>query len=187
MDALSQLPDLVLRIIAATLPQKITTRFDLEDALIQEIQIGYNSNPFTQKLVCAAPGMQNVHQENGFWFINKQLVMPDHTSLHEALFRLAHNNLGHFGTAKTYSSLRNSFYWLNMCRDLEEGYIPYLGVRSVNGISLTRQSPLVPYIPCQSPMVDSIQLLWTLSVPCPKMANLTPSSPLQIALDQTFT
>ena len=38
--------------------------------------------------------------------------------------RLAHNCLGHFGTQKTYETLRLSFYWPNMRRDLETAYIP---------------------------------------------------------------
>ena len=40
-DTLLQLPDSPLTIIAAMLPQKIATRFELEDALIDEICEGY--------------------------------------------------------------------------------------------------------------------------------------------------
>ena len=54
--------------------------------------------------------MPNVHQENGFWFIDNHLVVPDCTNLQEALFHLAHGNLEHFGTSKTYATLRDSFY-----------------------------------------------------------------------------
>ena len=68
-DALSRLPDSPLTIIAATLPQRIATRFELEDTLIDEIREGYISDPFTQKLTRAAPGMPEVRQENGFWFV----------------------------------------------------------------------------------------------------------------------
>jgi hypothetical protein len=68
--------------------------------------------------------MPNVRQHNGFWFVNDHLVIPNRTRVHEALFRLAHDNLGHFGVPKTYATLRESFYWPGMKRDLEEGYIP---------------------------------------------------------------
>jgi hypothetical protein len=44
--------------------------------------------------------------------------------VHELLFHLAHDILGHFGFAKTYGSLRESFYWPNMRHDLEQAYIP---------------------------------------------------------------
>jgi hypothetical protein len=40
------------------------------------------------------------------------------------LFALAHDVLGHFGFDKMYGSLRNTYYWPNMWRDLEQGYVP---------------------------------------------------------------
>lgn len=36
---------------------------------------------------------------------------------------LAHDSLGHFGFHKTYGSLRTAYYWPNMRRDLEQGYV----------------------------------------------------------------
>lgn len=36
---------------------------------------------------------------------------------------LAHDLLGHFGFHKTYRSLRTAYYWPNMRRDLEQGYV----------------------------------------------------------------
>lgn len=119
-DALSRLPDPPLSVIAATLPCKVSSRFELEDALIQEIQDGYDTDLFTQKLCHAAPGMPHVKHENGFWFIHDRLVIPERPNLRETLFHLVHDNLGHFSSTKTYGTLRESFYWPNMCRDLEE-------------------------------------------------------------------
>ena len=52
------------------------------------------------------------------------LVIPHTGSLWEDLFCLAHDNLGHFGFEKSYNALRHEYYWLNMCKDLSEGYIP---------------------------------------------------------------
>ena len=34
-----------------------------------------------------------------------------------------HDTLGHFGFDKTYGSLRSAYYWPNMRRDLEKGYV----------------------------------------------------------------
>lgn len=42
----------------------------------------------------------------------------------ELLYSLAYDALGHFGFDKSYAALRGSYYWPNMCRDLEEAYIP---------------------------------------------------------------
>lgn len=44
--------------------------------------------------------------------------------MRESIFRLAHDSLGHFGATKSYEALRDSFYWPNMRRDLEQAYIP---------------------------------------------------------------
>ena len=95
VDALSRLPDSTLSVIAATLTRLqmkwITTRFELEDALLEEIKAGYTEDPFTDRLRCAAPGMENVREENGFWFVNNHLVIPNRVGISEALFQLAHN------------------------------------------------------------------------------------------------
>lgn len=42
----------------------------------------------------------------------------------EYIFQMAHDNLGHFGFAKTYELIRHSYFWPHMRKDLEEGYIP---------------------------------------------------------------
>ena len=157
-DALSRLPDQTCAVIAATFPHRISTRFELEDALIQEICDGYESDQFTQKLTRAAPGMPNVHQENGFWFIDNRLVVPDRTNLCEALFHLAHDNLGHFGTSKMYATLQDSFYWPKMCRDLDKGYIP--GCTDCQRNKSQTKKPLGPLHPLPIPdgRCDSIAM-----------------------------
>lgn len=127
-DALSRLPDTnivtVASIVTNNTQRSIHTRFELEDALLAEIKAGYKSDPFAIKLVEAAPGMPNVTNKQGFWFIDERLYVPNGTQTREVLFRLAHDKLGHFGTAKTYHTLRDSFYWPGMRRSLENAYIP---------------------------------------------------------------
>ena len=127
-DALSRLPDPPLRIVAATMSttctHKIRSRFDLEDALLEDIKRGYETDPFSKKLTSAATGMTNIQQTNGFWFVDDRLLIPNAHGILETLFRLAHDNLGHFGTQKTYETLHASYFWPNMRRDLETAYIP---------------------------------------------------------------
>lgn len=53
-----------------------------------------------------------------------RLVIPRDNNVREAIFCLAHDSLGHFGATKSYDVLRDSFYWPNMRRDLEQAYIP---------------------------------------------------------------
>ena len=61
-DALSQLPDTgitaVSTIFANTQHQKICLRFDLEDAILDEIKQGYTTDPFIAKLTSAATGLK---------------------------------------------------------------------------------------------------------------------------------
>jgi hypothetical protein len=161
-DALSRLPDGALTVIASTLTKskarRITTRFELEDALLEEIKAGYSEDPFVDKLTCAAPGMENVKQENGFWFVDDRLIIPNRAGVREALFRLAHDNLGHFGSPKTYKALRDSFYWPKMRRDLEEGYIPGCADCQRNKARTTRPfGPLHP-LPIPDARCDSVAI-----------------------------
>ena len=127
-DALSRLPDPPLRTIAAmmsaTRPQKVRSRFELEDAILEDIKQGYDSDSFTEKLTNAAAGMTNIQHKNGFWFVDNRLVIPNAPRVRETLFRLAHDRLGHFGTQKTYETLRSAFYWPNMRKDLKMAYVP---------------------------------------------------------------
>ena len=117
-DTLSRLPDpaltVVASILATTCGKSIRTHFDLEDAILDEIKSGYANDSFTQKHGKASAGMTNIRMENGFWFINDRLVVPNSNNIRETLFRLAHDNLGHFGLPKTYGSLRDAYYWPNM-------------------------------------------------------------------------
>jgi hypothetical protein len=79
-DALSRLPDTetttIASIFAQTRGHKIRTRFELEDAILDEVKQGYALDPFTEKLTSASSGIQNVTNKNSFWFIDKHLVIP---------------------------------------------------------------------------------------------------------------
>jgi len=66
----------------------------------------------------------NISLKHGLLFIGHQLIIPKYKNLREQLFQLVHDNLGHFGAEKSYTNLRDDFYWPKMRRDLAQGYVP---------------------------------------------------------------
>ena len=70
------------------------------------------------------PGSSVVSNQDRFWFIGKCLVIPSIPHIWEALFYLAHDTLSHFGADRLYTSLRDSYYWPNMWKHLDEAYVP---------------------------------------------------------------
>ena len=50
-------------------------------------------------------------------------MVSDDPGLHKQLFSVAHDTLGHFGSDKTYTSLRKSFHWPNLWQDLKSAYL----------------------------------------------------------------
>jgi hypothetical protein len=72
-------------------------------------------------LINSLPGLE---LQNGLLYLNNRLVIPRAAHLRETIFCLAHDDLGHFGLDKSYAAIRESYYWPNMRRDLEDSYIP---------------------------------------------------------------
>ena len=149
VDALSRLPDPPLHVVASimstTQMHKIWSCFELEDALLQDIKSGYETNMFTEKLTSAAGGMPNIQMQNGFWFVDDHLFVPKAHGLWEMLHQLAHDHLRHFGAQKTYKTLCASYYWEKTSRQHTS-----LHAWTVSAISPTPQSPLGHCIHYQS-------------------------------------
>lgn len=161
-DALSRLPDPPLRALAsvlnATRTQKIRSHFELEDAILENIKAGYDADPYTEKLTSASSGMTNIERRSGFWFVDNWLLIPNAHGLRETLYRIAHNQLRHYSTQKTYETLRTSFYWPNMQRDLETAYIPVCMECQRNKSSTVKQiGPLHP-LPIPDNRCDSVAI-----------------------------
>lgn len=97
-------------------------RVATDSAVLEEIIAGYKTDSFCQKLGDA--GMKNVHLINQLWYVGDRLIIPRVGNLRENLFRLAHDDMGHFGADKSYATLRDTYYWPNMRRDLEDSYVP---------------------------------------------------------------
>ena len=78
--------------------------------------------------------------------------------MRETLFRIAHDRLGHFGSPKTYETLRSSFYWPNMRRDLKNAYIPSCADCQRNKSRTTKPvGPLHP-LPVPDQCCDSVAI-----------------------------
>jgi hypothetical protein len=72
-------------------------------------------------------------------------VIPRVGTLHEDLFQLAHDNLGHFSFEKSYMNLCGAHYWPNMCMDLQQSYIPTcIECQWSKGSTLKPTGPLHP-------------------------------------------
>jgi Integrase zinc binding domain len=99
--------------------------------------------------------------QDGLWFLDNRLIIPNAGQLQETLFRLAHDNLGHFGFNKSYEALRHSYFWPRMCKELETAYIPSCIECQRNKSTTTK--PLSPLHPLPVPNLtpsDSIPILF---------------------------
>jgi len=91
--------------------------------LLLQIRNGYSEDPWCKKLSSAMQSWPQLRFDNDLWDVGNCLIIPRTGSLHEMLFQLAHDVLGHFGFDKMYGSLFSAYYWPNMRRDLEKGYV----------------------------------------------------------------
>ena len=130
-DALSHLPDNCLpdECPDTTAPHEHWKRpigavlsIESDRSVLSSIKSGYDQDSFCQRL--ARNNVPGARLINGLWYIGDRLVIPRVGELRENLFRLAHDNLGHFGADKSYASLRDAYYWPNMRLDLEKAYVP---------------------------------------------------------------
>jgi hypothetical protein len=95
---------------------------EADKQILRDIKLGYEQDSFC---ICLPnSGMKGITNSNGLWYISSRLVIPRVGDIHENLFRLTHDSLGHFGADKSYGSLHDTYYWPNMCWDLEKLYIP---------------------------------------------------------------
>jgi len=102
-----------------------TLSISADKDLLHQIRTGYAEDKWvTSILAKAKDGMPGIQLTNGLWYVGSRLIIPRVGDIRETLFRLAHDVLGHFGFDKTYGSLRESFYWPNMHKELESAYVP---------------------------------------------------------------
>ena len=101
----------------------VTMTITADESFLKDVKKGYLEDNFIKKIATGTnvPGM---HEENGLWYVGDRLIIPRTASCREDLFCLAHDSMGHFGADKAYTNLRESYYWPNMRKDLENAYVP---------------------------------------------------------------
>jgi hypothetical protein len=93
-----------------------------DESVLNSIKSGYATDEYCVKV--SKPNMPGTKCVNGLWYIGDRLLIPRIGDIRENLFCLAHDALGHFGSDKSYATLRDAYFWPNMCCDLEKVYIP---------------------------------------------------------------
>ena len=141
-DALFHLPETSLQnivsIFSKSHAQTTFSQLELYTELLKAIRMGYKNDPFIVKLTSASARMSIICNKNGYWFIGKQLMIPNVKHVRKSLFQLTHDALGHFGSDKSLASLRGSFYWPDMQHNLKTAYIPSCAACQQNKGSTTK-------------------------------------------------
>ena len=87
-----------------------TLKISADNLLLQEIIARYAEDSWCKTLPSAALSLPTLQLRDNLWYIGDRLIIPHTGTLHETLFTLAHDALGHFGFHKTYSSLCDTYY-----------------------------------------------------------------------------
>jgi len=74
---------------------------------------GIQTDEFCKKV--ATTSTPSVSHSNSLWYISNYLLIPWFGTIQEDLFCLTHDASGHFGADKSYVTLHNTYYWLDMC------------------------------------------------------------------------
>jgi len=99
-------------------------RIEADNEFLRAIKEGYEHDPWVQKIRDGGFPKLGLVIRNGLWYVGERLVVPEFGNLRETIFRLAHDNSGHFGSDKSYDMLRGSYYWPKMRKFLVNSYIP---------------------------------------------------------------
>ncbi|GBE87360.1 Transposon Tf2-11 polyprotein [Sparassis crispa] len=117
--SLCDIPEMIAMSCAAATCLSIAA----DPAWLLAIRSGYEQDKWCQKLRSTA-GSLGIRDQNGLLYVGDRLVIPHVLELREAIFRLAHDSLGHFGFDKSYAAIHDGYYWPNMRTELEHMYIP---------------------------------------------------------------
>ena len=95
-----------------------------EEDLLQKIRASYADDAFCRRLLDNPFANLWTRTVDGLIVFGERLVIPRAKGLNELFCSLTHDTLGHFGTKKSNATLRQSYYWPGMHKDLENSYIP---------------------------------------------------------------
>ena len=144
--------------IPFTRPICATLEITTDKMFLKAVRSGYKEDAWCKTLPTASVSWPDLAFRDGLWYAGNRLIIPRTSNLREALFMLAHDVLGHFGFDKTYRSLRNAYYWPNMRRDLEQGYVASCPDCQRNKASTTKPiGPLHP-LPIPDQQGDSVAI-----------------------------
>jgi Integrase zinc binding domain len=103
-----------------------TLNITADKSLLNKIITGYETDDFAQQLTrdISMGSIEGATLTDKLLYVGCRLVIPRDLHICELLYNLAHDTLGHFGFDKSYESLQGSYYWLNMCCNLKNAYIP---------------------------------------------------------------
>ena len=136
----------------------LTLSISADQEFLTSLLKGYKEDTWTRTLISATPSMPNLKCQDGLWFLDNCLIIPNAGQLWETLFHLAHDNLGHFGFDKLYEALHHSYFWPRMCKELETAYIPSCIECQRNKSATTKPlGPLHP-LPVPNGCCDSVAI-----------------------------
>jgi hypothetical protein len=131
-DALSRMPDatpdacLVACAITYTCNALAThaggvLNITADQSLLKAIITGYETDDFAKKLIkdIDMGSIKGATLTDNLLYVGRRLVIPQDLKVHELLYNLAHNTLGHFGFDKLVNNAHQlapcSFYIKNQC------------------------------------------------------------------------
>ncbi|KAJ3575561.1 hypothetical protein NP233_g1018 [Leucocoprinus birnbaumii] len=95
---------------------------DPDDELRATIVAGYLHDPWCEK--ARKTKMDGLTFKGDLMFFKDRLIIPRVGNIRETILGIAHKILGHFGFDKTYTTLKDAFYWPGMRTYLEQTHIP---------------------------------------------------------------
>ena len=127
--------------------------------ILHQIYEGYSQDKWVSNNIKKAKhSMPRIQQRDGLWYMDNRLIIPHTGNLHETLFRLAHDVLGHFSFNKTYTSLCESYYWPNMQCNLKLAYVPGCMECQCNKSMTSKLTGLLHPLPVPDGWGDSVTI-----------------------------
>jgi hypothetical protein len=131
-----------------------------DQSLLDAIIAGYKTDDFAKQLTKGIDmgSIEGATLTDQPLYVGHHLVIPQDLQVCELLYNLAHDTLSHFGFDKSYESLCDSCYWLNICWDLEKAYIPSCSEYQHNKTHTSKPTgPLHP-LPVPDDRFDTVAL-----------------------------